>query len=54
MSADLTELCLLSYPLYSFFFGSLHTALGLFWPADMDMDEIIILMGYLEETSQSS
>ena len=27
--------------LYSFFFGSLHTALGLFWPADMDMDEVI-------------
>ena len=27
--------------LYSFFFGSPHTALGLFWPADMDMDEFI-------------
>ena len=28
--------------LYSFFFGSPHTALCLFWPADMDMDEVII------------
>ena len=27
--------------LYSFFFGSPHTALSLFWPADMDMDEVI-------------
>ena len=27
--------------LYSFFFGSPHPALGLFWPADMDMDEVI-------------
>ena len=27
--------------LYSFFFGSSHTALGLFWPADRDMDEVI-------------
>ena len=27
--------------LYSFFFGSPHRALGLFWPADMDMGEII-------------
>ena len=27
--------------LYSFFFGSPHTALGLFWPADMDMDDFI-------------
>ena len=27
--------------LYSFFFGPLHTALGLFWPADIDMDEVI-------------
>ena len=27
--------------LYSFFFGSPHTALCLFWPADMDMDEVI-------------
>ena len=27
--------------LYSFFFGSPQTALGLFWPADMDMDEFI-------------
>ena len=27
--------------LYSFFFGSPHRALGLFWPADMDMDEAI-------------
>ena len=27
--------------LYSFFFGSLHPALSLFWPADMDMDEVI-------------
>ena len=27
--------------LYSFFFGSPQTALGLFWPADMDMDEVI-------------
>ena len=26
--------------LYSFFFGSPHTALCLFWPADMDMDEV--------------
>ena len=25
----------------SFFFGSLHTAPCLFWPADMDMDEVI-------------
>ena len=27
--------------LYSFFFGSPHTALSLFWAADMDMDEVI-------------
>ena len=27
--------------LYSFFFGSPHTALCRFWPADMDMDEVI-------------
>ena len=27
--------------LYSFFFGSPQTALGLFWPADMDMDDFI-------------
>ena len=27
--------------LYSFFFGPLHTALGLFWPAYIDMDEVI-------------
>ena len=27
--------------LYSFFFGSPHTALSLFWPANMDMDEVI-------------
>ena len=27
--------------LYSFFFGSPHPAFGLFWPADMDMDEVI-------------
>ena len=27
--------------LYSFFFGSPNTALGLFWPADMDIDEVI-------------
>jgi hypothetical protein len=27
--------------LYSFFFGSPHTVLCLFWPADMDMDEVI-------------
>ena len=27
--------------LYSFFFGSLHPALSLFWPADMDMGEVI-------------
>ena len=26
--------------LYSFFFLSSHRALGLFWPADMDMDEV--------------
>ena len=26
--------------LYSFFFGSPHTALGLFWPADMELDEV--------------
>ena len=26
--------------LYSFFFGSPHRALGLFWPEDMDMDEV--------------
>ena len=25
----------------SFFFGSLQTALSLFWPIDMDMDEVI-------------
>ena len=28
-------------PLYSFLFCSPHTALCLFWPADMDMDEVI-------------
>ena len=28
--------------LYSFFFGSHHTDLSLFWPADMDMDDVII------------
>ena len=27
--------------LYSFFFGSPNTALGLFWPADMDLDEVV-------------
>ena len=27
--------------LYSFLFGSPHRALGLFWPADMDIDELI-------------
>ena len=27
--------------LYSFFFGSPHRALCQFWPADMDMDEVI-------------
>ena len=27
--------------LYSFLFHSPHRALGLFWPADMDMDEVI-------------
>ena len=26
--------------LYSFLFHSPHRALGLFWPADMDMDEV--------------
>ena len=26
----------------SFFFGSHHTDLSLFWPADMDMDDVII------------
>ena len=26
---------------YSFFFGSSQTALSLFWPAEMDMDEVI-------------
>ena len=34
--------------LYSFFFRSPHTALGLFWPADMDMDEVI-----REDTAQA-
>ena len=34
--------------LYSFFFGSPQTALGLFWPADMDMDEVI-----REDTAQA-
>ena len=27
--------------LYSFFFGSPHTALGMFWSADMDIDEVM-------------
>ena len=27
--------------LYSFFFGSPHTALSLLWPVDLDMDEVI-------------
>ena len=27
--------------LYSFLFHSPHRALGLFWPADMDIDEVI-------------
>ena len=30
-----------SCPCNSFFFGSPHTAFSLFWPADMDMDEVI-------------
>ena len=30
-----------SCPRNSFFFGSPHTALSLFWSADMDMDEVI-------------
>ena len=30
-----------SCPCNSFFFGSPHIALSLFWPADMDMDEVI-------------
>ena len=30
-----------SCPCNSFFFGSTHTALSLFWPVDMDMDEVI-------------
>ena len=30
-----------SCPHNSFFFGSPHTALSLFWPVDMDMDELI-------------
>ena len=30
-----------SCPCNSLFFGSPHTALSLFWPADMDMDEVI-------------
>ena len=35
--------------LYSFFFGSPNTALGLFWPADMDIDEVI-----REDTAQAT
>ena len=27
--------------LYSFFLGSSQTTLSLFWPAEMDMDEVI-------------
>ena len=30
-----------SCPCNSFFFGSLQTALSLFWPVDMDMDKVI-------------
>ena len=32
-----------SCPCNSFFFGSPHPALSLFWPEDMDMDEVIRL-----------
>ena len=35
-------------PLYLFLFCSPHTALSLFWPTDMDMDEVI-----REDTAQA-
>ena len=35
-------------PLYSFLFCSPHTALSLFWPIDLDMDEFI-----REDTAQT-